>query len=286
MTSQPEFEIAGRRIGDGCPCFVIAEAGVNHNGSLDRALQLVDCAADAGADAVKFQTFKASAIATEHAAQASYQQRNTGGGRTQLQMLSALELSRDDHHRLIERCRQRGVLFLSTPFDEASAEMLDQLNVAVFKIPSGEVTNLPFLKLVAGFGRPMIVSTGMCRLGEVEDAVDTIRGVGNEAFALLHCVSDYPANPADVNLRAMQTLRAAFGKPVGYSDHTLGIEVGLAAAARSVRPGKALHSGSFPSRPRPQSVTGTGRTAASGRRCSHRRISAGVGNEATRSVRT
>ncbi len=231
MTSQPEFEIAGRRIGDGCPCFVIAEAGVNHNGSLDLALQLVDCAADAGADAVKFQTFNAAALVTEHAAQAAYQQRNTGNAQTQLQMLSALELSHDDHHRLIERCRQRGVLFLSTPFDEASAALLNELNVAAFKIPSGEMTNLPFLKIVAGFGRPMIVSTGMCRLGEVEDAVAAIRAVGNESFVLLHCVSNYPADPADVNLRAMQTMRAAFGKPVGYSDHTAGIEVGIAAAA-------------------------------------------------------
>ena len=225
------IEINGRLVGDGHPCFIIAEAGVNHNGCLNRAMQLIDCAADAGADAVKFQTFKATRIATAQASQAAYQKQNLGKEQSQLEMLKALELSETDHRVLVQHCKSRGILFMSTPFDEQSADLLADLDVKVFKLPSGEMTNLPFLKHVAAMQRPLIVSTGMCSLGDVENAVQAIESAGNHDYVLLHCVSNYPADPADVNLRAMEAMRAAFGRPVGYSDHTMGIEVGLASAA-------------------------------------------------------
>ncbi len=215
----------------GTPCLIIAEAGVNHNGSLQRALELVDCAAEAGADAVKFQTFQAQQLVTPQAVQAPYQRRNMKRSCSQLEMLSQLELSHADHCALIERCQQRGILFLSTPFDAPSADQLVELGVVALKIPSGEITNLPFLDHVARLGLPLIVSTGMSYLGEVDLAVRTMQAAGNHDFALLHCVSNYPADPHDVNLRALQTLQAAFAQPVGYSDHTLGIEVSLAAVA-------------------------------------------------------
>jgi sialic acid synthase SpsE len=150
---------------------------------------------------------------------------------SQLEMLRRLELSREDHLELFSYCRRKGILFMSTPFDEESADLLEELGVPVFKIPSGELTNLPFLTHVARKGRAMIVSTGMSYLDEVKDAVQAVAETGNMNLALLHCVSTYPANPADVNLRAMHTMAAAFNVPVGYSDHTLGIEVALAAVA-------------------------------------------------------
>ena len=232
MVSQNDtIAVGSRTIGPGHPCFVIAEAGVNHNGSVDRALQLIDAAAEAGADAVKFQTFNASRIATKDAAQAAYQMRNLGRQQSQLEMLTQLELSDSAHETLVSHCRERGILFMSTPFDELSADLLLNLGVEIYKLPSGEMTNLPFLKYVASKRRPLIVSTGMCSLGEVEEAVSTIESIDGSEFVLLHCVSNYPADPADVNLRAMATMRAAFGRAVGYSDHTMGIEVGVAAVA-------------------------------------------------------
>ena len=231
MSPTISMRIADRIIGDGYPCFIIAEAGVNHNGRLERALELIDCAAEAGANAVKFQTFKAGRLVTPHADQANYQRENMGQEISQLQMLTALELSWDDHLALVQRCQKRGILFLSTPFDHKSAELLDKLDVPALKIASGEITNIPLLVQLAKLNRPMIVSTGMCQLGEVEQAVNAIQEAGNDNYALLHCVSNYPADPQEVNLRAMQTLRSAFGKPVGYSDHTLGIEIGIASAA-------------------------------------------------------
>jgi N-acetylneuraminate synthase len=223
--------IGDRIVGTGHPCFVIAEAGVNHNGSLDLALKLVDVAAETGADAVKFQTFKAEKLTTATAKQADYQVKNLGKTESQLAMLKRLELSDADHHRIIDRCRERGILFMSTPFDEDSADFLDDLGMPVIKIPSGEVTNLPFLRHLAAKGRPMILSTGMSALGEVESAVETLHAAGNSRIVLLQCISNYPADPKDVNLRAMHTMATAFGHPVGYSDHTLGIEVSLASVA-------------------------------------------------------
>ncbi|MCA9062946.1 MAG: N-acetylneuraminate synthase [Planctomycetaceae bacterium] len=225
------ISISDRLVGDGQPCFVIAEAGVNHNGRLDLALRSIDAAAEAGADAVKFQTFRADRIVTRSAPQARYQQQNMGTEQSQYDMLKALELTDDNHHAIVQHCRDRGVLFMSTPFDEQSASFLQSLDMQVFKMPSGEITNLPFLRHVARFGRPMIISTGMSTLGEVEAAVNAVEEAGNSQIILLHCVSNYPAPPHEVNLRAMLTMKAAFGYLTGYSDHTLGTEVGIASAA-------------------------------------------------------
>jgi N-acetylneuraminate synthase len=237
--------------------FVIAEAGVNHNGSLERALQLVDVAAGAGADAVKFQTFRADQLATAGAAKAAYQVSNTGDAGSQLDMLRALELSVADHEVLLARCRARGIRFMSTAFDAASLAFLATLDMPAIKIPSGDINCGPLLLQAARLQRPLIVSTGMATLAEVEQALGVIAfglththapagradfeaawcsASGRAALAgqvtLLHCVTQYPAPPAAVNLRAMDTLAAAFGLPVGYSDHTLGIEVAIAAVAR------------------------------------------------------
>jgi N,N'-diacetyllegionaminate synthase len=223
--------LAGRAIGPGHPVFVIAEAGVNHDGDLEVARQLVDVAVHAGADAVKFQTFAAERLATLDAPKADYQKETTGTAQSQYDMLRRLELSADAHRALVLRCRERGVLFLSSPFDEESADFLEELGVAAFKVPSGEVTNLPFLAHVARKRRPLILSTGMSTLEEVAAAVETVRGAGDPPLVLLHCVSNYPADPGTANLRAMATLAERFQVPVGFSDHTLGVAVSLAAVA-------------------------------------------------------
>jgi N-acetylneuraminate synthase len=225
------IDIGARQIGPGHPCFVIAEAGVNHNGDIALARQLVDVAATAGADAVKFQTFKAEQLVTGDAPKADYQKQTTGAAESQFEMLKRLELTHEMHVELMACCRGRGIQFLSTPFEEDSADELIGLGLKLLKIPSGEITNLPFLAHIAGKRVPVILSTGMASLGEVEQAVEVFRAAGNAQLALLHCVSNYPADPVDANLRAMQTMTAAFGVPVGFSDHTLGIEVALAAVA-------------------------------------------------------
>lgn len=225
------IDIQGRAVGEGARCFIIAEAGVNHNGDMDLARELIDVAAAVGADAVKFQSFKAASLVTTDAPKAAYQKRTTGADQSQFEMLRRLELSEDDHRELVAHCRKKQITFLSTPFDEQSADLLESLGVPAYKIPSGEVTNLPMLAHLAAKRVPIILSTGMCNLAEVEAAVDCLERHGNTALVLLHCVSNYPADPADVNLRAMQTMRVAFGYPVGYSDHTQGDPVGLAAAA-------------------------------------------------------
>lgn len=223
--------IAGRTVGPGHPCFIIAEAGVNHNGSVELAKRLIEAAAGAGADAVKFQTFRAERLASAAAPKAAYQARATTASESQLEMLRRLELPPEAFRELRDDCQRRGILFMSTPFDEESADLLDELGMAVFKIPSGELTNGSFLAYVAAKGKPMIVSTGMSSLEEVGSAVRAIEGAGNRHLILLHCVSDYPAHPAEVNLRAMRTMAEAYRVPVGYSDHTRGIEVALAAVA-------------------------------------------------------
>ncbi len=225
------IDIGRWTIGSGRPCFIIAEAGVNHNGEMRLARQLVDAAAEARVDAVKFQTFQARRLVAAHAPKATYQLQQTDAAESQLEMLRRLELSPEQHRELGAYCEARGVLFLSSPFDEQSADLLEALGVLAFKIPSGEITNLSFLRHVAKKSKPMIVSTGMATLGEVETALDAIQETGNRQVVVLHCVSNYPVQPQDVNLRAMSTLRAAFGVPVGYSDHTLGIEIPLAAVA-------------------------------------------------------
>lgn len=216
--------------------FIIAEAGVNHNGDLSRARQLVDAAVDACADAVKFQTFQAKKLVTSTAARAKYQSENTANAESQEKMLRQLELPENAEQELFAYCGKKGIQFLSTPFDEESADMLHATGMRVFKIPSGELTNKPLLQHVASYKKPIILSTGMSTLGEVEKAIHWIaERWGNfpvkENLTLLHCVSNYPAAFHDVNLLAMETMRRAFGLPVGYSDHTKGIEASVAAAA-------------------------------------------------------
>jgi N-acetylneuraminate synthase len=218
-------------VGPSQPCFIIAEAGVNHNGDVEIAKRMIKVAAEAGANAVKFQTFKAEKLVTRDTPKAKYQQEAEVQTESQFEMLRRLELSCEDHTELMQYCKKQGILFMSTPFDEESADFLDQLGMEVFKVPSGEITNLPFLDHVGRIGRPMIISTGMSKLGEVEAALDTINRTGNHDLVLLHCVSDYPAQPRDVNLWAMKTMARAFRVPVGFSDHTMGIEVSLAAVA-------------------------------------------------------
>ena len=211
--------------------FIIAEAGVNHNGELVLAKKLIDVASNAGCDAVKFQTFKAEKLVTKLARKAEYQIENTGNDDLQFQMLKRLELSYDEHVKLIEYCNKKGISFLSTPFDDDSADMLDTLGIQMFKIPSGEITNKPFLKHISRKQKPIILSTGMSMMEEVEEAINWIYEEGNRAVTLLHCTTNYPTDVKDVNLRAMLTLKGSFKVRVGYSDHTIGIEVPIAAAA-------------------------------------------------------
>jgi N,N'-diacetyllegionaminate synthase len=223
--------------------FIIAEAGVNHNGELEKALALVDLAAEAGADAVKFQTFSADRLIRSGAKKAAYQERNTGPG-DQHSMLKALEMSEVFHRAVQERCVARNVEFMSTPFDEEALDLLIGLGVKRLKSASGELTNHPLLERMAAAELPMIVSTGMADLEEVRQAVEVIARATNPAgqgatsripVTLLHCTSDYPTRFEDVNLRAMTTLAKEFNLPVGYSDHTPGIEVSLAAVALGAR---------------------------------------------------
>ncbi len=225
------LDIGGCKIGPDEPTFIIAEVGVNHNGNPDLAHRLVDAVAGTGADAVKFQTFKPERIISPCAPKAKYQEVAGKSGESQLDMVRQFELSHEVFRDIHAHCREAGVRFLSTPFDEPSADFLVELGVSALKIPSGEITNLPFLSYLAEKGLPMFVSTGMASLGEVEWAVETMERAGNDQIALLHCVSNYPANPADVNLRAMLTMAAAFGCTVGFSDHTVGRQVPIAAVA-------------------------------------------------------
>ena len=213
---------------------IIAEAGVNHNGSLEMAKQLVDKAVEAGVDYIKFQTFKASKLVTKSAKQAEYQQKNIGKGEdSQYQMLKKLELSPEDHEMLIAYCKERGIKFFSTAFDFDSIEYLHSLNLGLWKVPSGEVTNYPFLKRIATSNEKTILSTGMCDMQDVRNAVDALykNGLSKENLILLHCNTEYPTPFEDVNLKAMDALRKEFGVEVGYSDHTKGIEVPIAAVA-------------------------------------------------------
>ncbi|HBG47516.1 MAG TPA: N-acetylneuraminate synthase [Deltaproteobacteria bacterium] len=211
--------------------FIIAEAGVNHNGSVETALELVDAAARAGADAVKFQTFRAAELASPSAKKADYQRRNTGAG-GQLEMLRRLELDRKAHLKIMRRCGRKGIKFLSTPFDLDSIDLLAGLGLDIFKVPSGEITNLPYLRKIASLGRPVFLSTGMASLGEIEAAMGVLtRAIPKENITVLHCNTGYPTPFEDVNLRAMLTIREAFQVRVGYSDHTPGTEAAIAAVA-------------------------------------------------------
>jgi N-acetylneuraminate synthase/N,N'-diacetyllegionaminate synthase len=223
-------DVAGRMVGAGGAPLVIAEGGVNHNGDVELAQRLVDAAADAGADAVKFQTFSADALASPEAPQAAYQAERAAAA-SQVEMLRRLELPADAWATLRDRARERGMAFLSTPFDLASVELLAGLDVPVFKVGSGDLTNLVLLRAVAAHGRPLLLSTGMATLDEVAAAVADLRAHGDPPLVLLQCTSAYPADAEEANLAAMATLREAFGVPVGYSDHTLGTSVAIAAAA-------------------------------------------------------
>lgn len=211
---------------------IIAEAGVNHNGSIEMAKQLIDAAAVAGVDYVKFQTFKAEELVTKDAKQAEYQQRNAADD-SQYTMLKKLELTPRQHEELIAYCQQKGVRFLSTAFDLESIEYLHSLNLGLWKIPSGEITNYPYLKKIAQYGEPVIMSTGMCSMDDVEQALNVLlkNGLTKEQITLLHCNTEYPTPMQDVNLKAMLQMRDKFGVKVGYSDHTKGIEVPIAAVA-------------------------------------------------------
>ena len=226
------FMVGERRIGTGTPIFIVAEAGVNHNGDPALARRLVDAAAECGADAVKFQTFTVDALLTRGAPKAGYQVDTTGAGESQREMLARLELGPGELAGLRDRAAKHGLVFFSAPFDEKSADTLEALGVPLFKIPSGEITNLPLLRHLAAKGRPIILSTGMASLEEVEEAVAAIRAAGDPPLAVLHCLSAYPAPSGEINLRAMDTLAGRFCCPVGFSDHSLGIDIAVAAAAR------------------------------------------------------
>jgi len=213
--------------------FIIAEAGVNHNGSIDKAIELIDFAAESGADAVKFQTFRSEKVISRGAPKAEYQKQTTDAKESQLEMARRLELPQEDFRKLAEHCRRRGIIFLSTPFDFESIDFLVELGLQTFKIPSGEITNLPYLRKVGSLHAKVILSTGMASLREVERAIDILESSGTDKAKLtvMHCNSAYPTKMEDVNLLAMVTMRNLLGVEVGYSDHTLGIEVPVAAAA-------------------------------------------------------
>ncbi|NQT30403.1 MAG: N-acetylneuraminate synthase [Candidatus Saganbacteria bacterium] len=213
--------------------FIIAEAGVNHNGSVELAMQMVDRAASCGVDAIKFQTFKAEKATSRFAPKASYQKIATDKYESQLDMLKKLELDENAHCQLMDHCQKRGIVFLSSPFDLDSIELLNRLGVEIFKIPSGEITDLPYLKKIGSLKRKIILSTGMASLDEIQKAIDVLVAAGTEKenMVVLHCNVAYPTPMKDVNLLAMSTMQKELGVAVGYSDHTLGIEVSIAAAA-------------------------------------------------------
>jgi N,N'-diacetyllegionaminate synthase len=213
--------------------FIIAEAGVNHNGSIDLAKQLIDVAVDAGADAVKFQTFKAENLVSKNAQKADYQKETTDASESQFDMIKKLELDVETHKELIVYCQEKNIIFLSTPFDHDSIDMLNDLGLEVFKIPSGEITNLPYLRHIGSLNKQLVLSTGMSNIKEVEDALNILINAGSskDKITVLHANTMYPTPMEDVNLNAMQTIQREFGVAVGYSDHTLGIEVDIAAVA-------------------------------------------------------
>ena len=211
--------------------FIIAEAGVNHNGDIRLAKKLIDAAAESKADAVKFQTFIGEKIISRGTDKANYQKKTTDASESQLDMIKKLELSFDDFRELKSYCERKGILFLSTPFDIDSARFLNEIGMEIFKIPSGEITNYPLLKIIGQFQKKVIMSTGMSESAEIERAMDVLKECGTEDISLLHCNTQYPTPMEDVNLRAMLQLKNKFHVPVGYSDHTLGIEVPAAAAA-------------------------------------------------------
>ena len=213
--------------------FIIAEAGVNHNGSLDLAKRLIEIAVDSGADAVKFQTFKAESLVSKNAQKADYQKQTTDASESQFDMIKKLELDVETHKELIAYCQEKDIMFLSTPFDHESIDLLSDLGLQIFKIPSGEITNLPYLRHIGSLGKQVVLSTGMSNLEEVSDALDVLINAGTfkDNITVLHANTMYPTPMEDVNLNAMLTMQKEFGVDIGYSDHTLGIEVDIAAVA-------------------------------------------------------
>lgn len=215
--------------------YIIAEAGVNHNGSFLNAKKLIDVAVEAGADCVKFQTFVPEKLVSKYAEKAEYQKRNTKNNDSQLDMLKKLTLNKEEFVKLALYAKQRGIDFCSTAFDEDSIELVHDLNCKFWKIPSGEITNLPYLRQIALYGEPIILSTGMCTLEEIRDAYNILKQNGAEEIVLLHCTTEYPAPIEDVNLNVIKTLKDTFHCAVGYSDHTPGIDVPIAAVAMGAK---------------------------------------------------
>lgn len=215
--------------------FIIAEAGVNHNGDVNTGKKLIDVASEGGADAVKFQTFKTEKLVSKYAEKAAYQKETTDISESQFNMIKKLELNLDMHKQLMEHCKFKHIKFLSTPFDIESANFLVKLGMDIIKIPSGEITNFPYLKEIGKFKKNIILSTGMSKLGDIESALNILRGNGTENIIVLHCNTEYPTPMEDVNLKAMLTIKEAFKIEVGYSDHTLGIEVPIAAVAMGAK---------------------------------------------------
>ena len=217
--------------------FIIAEAGVNHNGSVELAKKLIDVAANAGANAVKFQTFKTENLVSKNAQKAAYQKETTDKEESQFEMIKKLELDSHVHQELIEYCKSKNIMFLSTPFDLDSVDLLDELGLSLFKIPSGEITNLPYLRKIGTLNKEIILSTGMADMGEIEDALDILieAGTAKNSITVLHANTMYPTPMEDVNLRAMVTIGKTFDVNYGYSDHTLGIEVPIGAVAMGAK---------------------------------------------------
>jgi N-acetylneuraminate synthase len=226
------IETKNIKIGKDNPVFIIAEAGVNHNGDISKAKELIDAAVEARVDAVKFQTFNTDKLTTKKAPKADYQNETTDKNESQYVMLKKLELSKEEHIILKEYCEEKNINFMSTPFSSDTVDLLEQIGIDIYKIGSSDTNNLPLLKYIAQKNKPIILSTGMSTLTEVSEAVDTILNTGNDKLVLLHCVSNYPAEYENVNLKAMDTMKNAFNIETGYSDHTLGVEVPIAAAAR------------------------------------------------------
>ena len=226
-----KIKIDSKWVGDGEPCFIIAEAGVNHNGNVEIAKRMIDKAAEIGADAIKFQTFLTEELVLPETPKARYQRKTTSSKETQFEMLKKLELNRKDHELLIKYAKKKKIIFLSTPYDKKSVDLLESLGVPAFKIASCDLTNLPLIRYVARKKKPIILSTGMSTIEEIMDAVRVIEEEGNEKIILLHAVSNYPCRVEELNLRCIITLRKTFGYIVGFSDHSLGIIAPLVAIA-------------------------------------------------------
>ncbi len=225
------IKIGNKKISEDSPVFIIAEAGVNHNGRLDLALKLVDAAKEAGADAVKFQTFKAEGVMTENVPMAEYQKKNTGKTESMLDMVRKFELKYEDFRKINKYCDRKKIMFLSTPHSGSeSVDFLHSLKVPAFKFGSGDLNNLPVLRYAAKFKKPMILGTGMADMAEVKEAINCAKKAGNDKIIVLHCTTNYPCPVEEVNLRAMQTMMRDLDVLVGYSDHTLGIQVPIMAA--------------------------------------------------------